>query len=208
MASSGKSREISNVASAFRVIWDARFDRCRQQWRLALRAVPWRRLDADRPAAAAGPVNSTQSLKLPQNPQVFGNAMPSVARPPRSSTATSSRRPTSTSASRLLAIANGGQIPADEVDAAAPAGAAQPDRRDAADPGGQGRQDRRQAVRHRPDRRSGSRRTSRRRRQQLAAFLEANGSNIKSLRRQIEGEIAWQRLQRDKIESHASATTR
>jgi len=36
---------------------------------------------------------------------------------------------------------------------------------------------------------------------QLAATLEANGSNIKSMRRQIEGEIAWQRLQRAKIES-------
>jgi peptidyl-prolyl cis-trans isomerase SurA len=36
--------------------------------------------------------------------------------------------------------------------------------------------------------------------EQLAAFLEANGSSIKSLRRQIEGELAWQRLQRAKIE--------
>jgi peptidyl-prolyl cis-trans isomerase SurA len=35
---------------------------------------------------------------------------------------------------------------------------------------------------------------------QLAAFLEAHGSNIKSMRRQVEGEIAWQRLQRAKIE--------
>ena len=44
---------------------------------------------------------------------------------------------------------------------------------------------------------------------QLAAYLEANGSSIKSLRRQIEGEIAWQRLQRAKIETaSASATTR
>ena len=35
---------------------------------------------------------------------------------------------------------------------------------------------------------------------ELATYLEANGSSIKSLRRQIEGEIAWQRLQRAKIE--------
>jgi peptidyl-prolyl cis-trans isomerase SurA len=40
--------------------------------------------------------------------------------------------------------------------------------------------------------------------EQLAAYLEANGSSIKSLRRQIEGEIAWQRLQRAKIESSVS----
>jgi peptidyl-prolyl cis-trans isomerase SurA len=36
--------------------------------------------------------------------------------------------------------------------------------------------------------------------EQLAAYLEANGSSINSLRRQIQGEIAWQRLQRAKIE--------
>jgi len=39
---------------------------------------------------------------------------------------------------------------------------------------------------------------------QLAGFLSANGSSITSLRRQIEGEIAWQRLQRAKIESSVS----
>ena len=36
---------------------------------------------------------------------------------------------------------------------------------------------------------------------QLAQFLQTNGSSLNSLRRQIEGEIAWQRLQRAKIES-------
>jgi peptidyl-prolyl cis-trans isomerase SurA len=36
---------------------------------------------------------------------------------------------------------------------------------------------------------------------QLGAYLDAGGSSIKSLRRQIEGEIAWQRLQHAKIES-------
>ena len=39
---------------------------------------------------------------------------------------------------------------------------------------------------------------------QLASFLESNNSSIRSLRRQIEGEIAWQRLQRAKIESGVS----
>ena len=39
---------------------------------------------------------------------------------------------------------------------------------------------------------------------QLASFLQSNGSSITSLRRQIEGEIAWQRLQRAKIESGVS----
>lgn len=40
--------------------------------------------------------------------------------------------------------------------------------------------------------------------QQMADYLQAHGSNIASLRRQIEGEIAWQRLQHDKIESGIS----
>ena len=39
---------------------------------------------------------------------------------------------------------------------------------------------------------------------QLAAFLDAHGSSIQSLRRQIQGEIAWDRLQHDKIESGIS----
>ena len=39
---------------------------------------------------------------------------------------------------------------------------------------------------------------------QLEAYLDANGSNIRTMRRQIEGEIAWQRLQRAKIESGVS----
>jgi len=36
---------------------------------------------------------------------------------------------------------------------------------------------------------------------QLESYLATRGSSIRSLRRQIEGEIAWQRLQRAKIES-------
>lgn len=39
---------------------------------------------------------------------------------------------------------------------------------------------------------------------QMAAYLQAHGSSINTLRRQIEGEIAWQRLQHAKIESGIS----
>lgn len=39
---------------------------------------------------------------------------------------------------------------------------------------------------------------------QLAEYLRANGSSVRSIRRQIEGEIAWSRLQRQKIESQVS----
>ena len=40
--------------------------------------------------------------------------------------------------------------------------------------------------------------------EQLTALLEANGSSIRTIRRQIEGEMAWSRLQRAKIESSVS----
>jgi peptidyl-prolyl cis-trans isomerase SurA len=39
---------------------------------------------------------------------------------------------------------------------------------------------------------------------QLATYLKENGSSINSLRRQVRGEIAWTRLQRQKIESQVS----
>ena len=39
---------------------------------------------------------------------------------------------------------------------------------------------------------------------QLTDYLEAHGSSIDSLRRQVQGEIAWDRLQHDKIESGIS----
>jgi peptidyl-prolyl cis-trans isomerase SurA len=40
--------------------------------------------------------------------------------------------------------------------------------------------------------------------QQLAEYLAANGSSIRTMRRQIEGEIAWQRLLSRKVESGVS----
>jgi len=39
---------------------------------------------------------------------------------------------------------------------------------------------------------------------QLETYLASSGSSLRSLRRQIEGELAWQRLQRAKIESGVS----
>ena len=36
---------------------------------------------------------------------------------------------------------------------------------------------------------------------QMAAYLKSRGSSIRSIRRQIEGEMAWRRLQSKKIES-------
>lgn len=148
-------------------------------------------------------VNTSQSLKLPENPQVFGTAMPSVI---KATALVNGDVITQTDIDQrlaLLAIANGGQIPADEVqrlreqvlrnliDEALQIQAAKTEKIDVKTSDIDKTVQRVAAgIKKTPD--------------QLAAYLEANGSNIKSLRRQVEGEIAWQRLQRSKIESGVS----
>lgn len=143
--------------------------------------------------------NSSESLKLPQNPEVFGNAMPSVI---KATAIVNGDVITQTDIQQrlaLLVIANGGQIPAEErqrvgeqvlrnlIDETLEIQAAKQEKIDIK------QSDINKAVlrvaanvKKTPD--------------QLAAYLEANGSNIKTMRRQIEGEIAWQRLQHAKIE--------
>ena len=149
------------------------------------------------------PVNTTRSLGLPQNPQIFGSAMPSIV---KATAIVNGDVITQTDVDQrlaLLAIANGGPIPNEEVDRL-----------------------RQQVLRNLIDetleiqaaktekidiktsdidktvtRVAGNVKQSP---AQLAAYLDTNGSNINSLRRQIEGEIAWSRLQRAKIESGVS----
>ena len=157
--------------------------------------------DAAQPQA---PPNSTSNLRLPQNLQVFGNVIPSVV---KATAIVNGDVITQTDVDQrlaLLAIANGNQqIPADELDRL-----------------------RQQVLRNLIDetlqiqaaktekieiknadiektltRVAGNVKQTP---QQLGAYLESNGSSIKTLRRQIEGEIAWQRLQRAKIESGVS----
>jgi peptidyl-prolyl cis-trans isomerase SurA len=145
------------------------------------------------------PANTSRSLRLPKNPQVFGTAMPSVI---KATAIVNGDVITATDVDQrlaLLAIAQGGQIPAEEVDRlrqqvlrnlidetleiqAATAEKIEIKKGDV---------DRTVArvatnIKQSPD--------------QLATFLDQNGSSIRSLRRQIEGEIAWQRLQQRKIE--------
>ena len=63
------------------------------------------------------PIKSTQSLHLPENPQVFGTAMPSVI---KATAIVNGDVITQTDVDQrlaLLAIANGNEIPADQVDA-------------------------------------------------------------------------------------------
>jgi peptidyl-prolyl cis-trans isomerase SurA len=153
-------------------------------------------------SANAAP-DSTSALKLPENPQVFGTPMPSVV---KATAIINGDVITQTDVDQrlaLLAIANGGKIPDDEAERL-----------------------RQQVLRNLIDETlqiqaaktekitikssdidktvtrvaSNVKQTP----EQLAAFLESNGSSIRSLRRQIEGEIAWQRLQRAKIESSVS----
>ena len=148
-------------------------------------------------------VNTTESLKLPQNPQLFGNAMPSVVKATAIVNGTVITQTDVQQRLALLAIANGGQIPQDQIqplseqvlrnliDETLQIQAAKQDKIDVK----QSDIDRTVArvadnVKKTPD--------------QLADYLQANGSNIRSLRRQIEGEIAWRRLQQDKIEDSVS----
>jgi peptidyl-prolyl cis-trans isomerase SurA len=143
--------------------------------------------------------DSAHALKLPQNPQVFGTAMPSVI---KATAIVNGDVITQTDVDQrlaLLAIANGGQIPADQmdelrqqvlrnlIDETLEIQSAKTEKIDVKGSDIDRTVERVAAnVKQNPN--------------QLAQYLQANGSSIKSLRRQIEGEIAWQRLQRAKIE--------
>ena len=153
--------------------------------------------------STAPPVKSTHSLQLPENPQIFGTAMPSVI---KATAIVNGDVITQTDVDQrlaLLALANGGQIPAEEMERlreqilrnlidetleiqAATAEKIEVKKSDI---------DRTlarvaQNVKQTPD--------------QFATYLATNGSSADSLRRQIQGEIAWQRLQQRKIESNVS----
>ena len=153
---------------------------------------------ADAPAA-----NSTSALRLPQEPQVFGAAIPSVV---KATAIVNGDVITQTDVNQrlaLLAIANGGQIPPDEVDRLR-----QQILRNLIDESLQIQAAKTEKI---EIKKSDVDRTvarvagnTQRTPEQLAEFLEANGSSLRSLRRQIEGEIAWQRLQQRKIESGVS----
>jgi peptidyl-prolyl cis-trans isomerase SurA len=154
------------------------------------------------PAAAPAP-SSTSTLNLPENPQVFGSAMPSVI---KATAIINSEVVTQTDVDQrlaLLALANGGKIPAEEVDRLR-----QQVLRNLIDETLEIQAAKAEKITIKPadiDKTllrvaSGVKQTP----EQLAAFLETQNSSIKTLRRQIEGEIAWQRLQRAKIESGVS----
>ncbi|HET8749216.1 MAG TPA: peptidylprolyl isomerase [Sphingomicrobium sp.] len=146
------------------------------------------------------PVNSSESLRLPENLQIFGNAMPPVV---KATAIVNGDVITGTDVDQrlaLLAISNGGQIPADQVDVlrqqilrnlideTLEIQAAKTAKIDVT------KSDIDKTVKRVAD-------SVKQTPEQMAAYLDSHGSSIGSMRRQIEAEISWTRLQHQKIES-------
>jgi peptidyl-prolyl cis-trans isomerase SurA len=145
------------------------------------------------------PINSSQSLHLPENPEVFGNAMPPII---KATAIVNGDVITQTDVDQrlsFLSIANNQPIPPDEVDTLR-----QQVLRNLIDETLEiqaAKQDKIEVKKSDIDRTvQRVAQSSKQTPEQLAAYLDSHGSSIESLRRQIQGEIAWQRLQQDKIE--------
>lgn len=152
---------------------------------------------------SAPATDSAATLKLPENPQLFGTTLPSVI---KATAIVNGEVITQTDIDQrvaLLAIANGNDIPANEIDRlrqqvlrnlideTLQIQAAKSEEIEISDAD----IDKTVArvagnVKQTPD--------------QMAAFLKSRGSSIRSIRRQILGELAWRRLQSKKIESGIS----
>ena len=158
--------------------------------------------EAADPTATQAP-NSASALKLPENPQIFGATMPSVV---KATAMVNGAVITQTDVDQrlaLLAIANEGKLPADQVDQLR-----QQVLRNLIDETLQIQAAKAAEIKVTPkdidrtvDRVAGNVKMNA---EQLAQFLKSNNSSIKSLRRQIEGEISWRRLQQAKIENSVS----
>ena len=152
---------------------------------------------------AAPEVNSTATLNLPENPQLFGTTLPSVV---KATAIVNGEVITQTDIDQrlaLLAISNGGSIPANEIDRlrqqvlrnlideTLQIQAAKAEEIEISDADIDKTVERVAGnVKQTPG--------------QMADYLKSRGSSIRSIRRQIQGEIAWRRLQSKKIESGIS----
>jgi peptidyl-prolyl cis-trans isomerase SurA len=144
--------------------------------------------------------NSASALRLPENPQIFGSTMPSVV---KATAIVNGEVITQTDVAQrlmLLAIADGGQLPADQVEALR-----QQVLRNLIDEVLQIQAAKRAEITVTEkdidktlERVAGNVKMTP---AQLTDFLKGHGSSIRTLRRQIEGEIAWRRLQQQKIEN-------
>jgi peptidyl-prolyl cis-trans isomerase SurA len=159
--------------------------------------------DAQNAPAPSSAPSTTQALRLPENPQVFGTAIPPII---KATALVNGDVITQTDVDQrlaLLAIANGGKIPEGEMDSLR-----QQVLRNLIDETLEIQSAKAEKIEWKTsdidktvERVAGNVKKTP---DQLASFLESNGSSIKSLRRQIEGEIAWQRLQNAKIENGVS----
>ena len=147
--------------------------------------------------------NTATSLHLPQNPQVFGTPLPSIVK----ATAIVNGMPiTQTDIDQrlaLLAISNNTEIPANQldqlrqqmlrnlIDETLEIQAAKADKITVSD---------KEIDRAVQKIAAGANQTP----QQFAAMLDSHGSSINSIRRQIEGELAWNKLQQKEIEDTVS----
>ena len=155
-------------------------------------------------AAAQGQATgSTSPLNLPANPTIFGSSLPSVV---KATAIVNGEVITQTDIDQrlaLMAIANGGQIPAEEldplrqqvlrnlIDETLQIQAAKAEEIEITD----------SDIDKTVARVAG---TAKQTPTQMADYLKSRGSSIRSIRRQIQGEIAWRRLQSKKIESTVS----
>lgn len=158
---------------------------------------------APAPVPATGEPSTVSALRLPENPTLFGDNIRSVV---KASAIVNGEVITQTDIEQrlaLLAISQGGKIPDAEVErlrvqilrnlidetlqiqaaknaeiTVSPADIDRTVTRVAAN------------IKQSPD--------------QMADYLKSNGSSLRTMRRQIQGEMAWQRLQRAKIESRVS----
>ena len=152
---------------------------------------------------AAPPADSAATLNLPQNPQVFGTPLPQVV---KATVIVNGEVITQTDIDQrlaLLAIANNTPIPANEIerlrqqvlsnliDETLQIQAAKAEEIEITD----------SDIDKTVARVAG---TAKQTPTQMADYLKSRGSSIRSIRRQIQGEIAWRRLQSKKIESTVS----
>jgi peptidyl-prolyl cis-trans isomerase SurA len=162
---------------------------------------------APAPPPAATPAspgqNTAANLNLPQNAELFGKAMPSVV---KATALVNGEVITQTDVDQrlaLLAIAQEGKIPADQIDELR-----QQVLRNLIDESLQIQAAKGEEITVKAadidrtiERVAG---TANRTPAQLAEYLKANGSSMRSIRRQIEGELAWRRLQQARIENSVS----
>ncbi len=155
------------------------------------------------PADSAPPTNSTTALRLPKNLKVFGSPLPQVV---KATAIVNGEVITQTDIDQriaLLAIASGQAIPEAEIEALR-----QQVLRNLIDETLQIQAAKREKIIVKAAdidktvvRVAGNVKQTP---EQMAVYLASSGSSIRAIRRQIEGEIAWRRLQSAKIESGVS----